>query len=390
MTATYQFLDPGRCSSVGGRSPPPTLGRQVDLVSFSDDRRKFLVRVDSPTDGPAYAYVDLDTKTGRWLADEFVDLKPDDISPVRSIAFKAKDGLPLTGYLTLPRGKEAKNLPLVVFPHGGPAARDEPGFDWWAQAMASRGYAVLQVNYRGSEGFGWSFLSAGFGQWGRKMQTDLSDGVRYLASQGTVDPKRVCIVGASYGGYAALAGAALDPGVYRCAAAVAGIADLAKFVGWAKSDAGGGEGVGVQRYWLRYMGPPATLAEISPAEQVAKVTIPVLLVHGKDDTVVPYAQPDDGGRSGRGGQTGGTRHDEVGGSLALTRRDAPADADRRRRLFGEEQPAAVRRWRRRPSEKHPAGRRQARGERRTPLSRRPCSNTQTATARAARSCAPPC
>ena len=155
--------------------------------------------------------------------------------------------------------------------------------------MASRGYAVLQVNYRGSEGFGWDFQAAGFGQWGRKMQTDLSDGVRYLAGEGTIDPARVCIVGASYGGYAALAGAALDSGVYRCAASVAGPADLRKFVAWWKSRRGD-QGIESKRYWLRYMGPETTLGEISPAEQAGKVQIPILLIHGKDDTVVPYEQ----------------------------------------------------------------------------------------------------
>jgi dipeptidyl aminopeptidase/acylaminoacyl peptidase len=122
------------------------------------------------------------------------------------------------------------------------------------------------------------------------MQTDLSDGVRYLAAQGVIDPKRVCIVGASYGGYAALAGAALDTGVYRCAVSVAGPSDLARFVSWSKSQ----NGVGAVRYWTRFMGAEAardpTLAEISPAAHVDRVTIPVLLIHGKDDTVVPLSQ----------------------------------------------------------------------------------------------------
>jgi dipeptidyl aminopeptidase/acylaminoacyl peptidase len=156
--------------------------------------------------------------------------------------------------------------------------------------MASRGYAVLQVNFRGSDGLGASFLQAGFGQWGRKMQTDLSDGVRFLASQGTIDPKRVCIVGASYGGYAALAGAALDAGVYRCAVSVAGIGDLARFVTWSKAQ----NGVSAFRYWTRFMGAEnadaPTLAAISPAAHVDRVGIPILLVHGRDDTVVPLEQ----------------------------------------------------------------------------------------------------
>jgi dipeptidyl aminopeptidase/acylaminoacyl peptidase len=276
-------------ASVAGAFP----GQRPELASSSDDRQRMVLHLDSPTDGPGYALVDLATHTSQWLGSEYPGLAPADISPVQPVRFRAADGLPITGYLTLPRGRDAKNLPLVVFPHGGPAARDEPSFDWWAQAMASRGYAVLQVNYRGSEGFGRPFLEAGFGEWGRKMQTDLSDGVRYLTARGTIDSKRVCIVGASYGGYAALAGATLDPGVYRCAVDVSGPAELARFINWGKAKAGD-DGVAGQRYWMRYMGVSTLndphLADISPADQAAKSTIPVLIIHGKDDTVVPFEQ----------------------------------------------------------------------------------------------------
>jgi dipeptidyl aminopeptidase/acylaminoacyl peptidase len=263
------------------------------LVSASDDRQRLVVKLDSPTDGPGYALVDLTTHGSQWLGAEYPGLDVADISQVRPVRFKAADGLSISGYLTLPSGRDPKNLPLVVFPHGGPAARDGPGFDWWAQAMASRGYAVLQVNYRGSDGLGRAFLEAGFGEWGRKMQTDLSDGVRDLAAQGIVDPKRVCIVGASYGGYAALAGATLDPGVYRCAVDVSGPAELAKFIAWGNTRAGD-EGVAGERYWMRYMGAGALndprLTAISPADRADKVTIPILIIHGKDDTVVPFEQ----------------------------------------------------------------------------------------------------
>ena len=265
-------------------------GQRVTLESWSTDRRKIVVSVDSGKDSPAYALVDLAAHSASWLGAEYVDVKPDDVAPRTPISFKAADGLPLSGYLTLPNGRAARGLPLIVFPHGGPAVRDTPGFDWWAQAMARRGYAVLQVNYRGSDGFGAKHLEAGYGQWGRKMQTDLSDGVRYLAGQGTIDPKRVCVVGASYGGYAALAGVALDPEVYRCAVSVAGLADLRRFVTWAR----GASGSGAYRYWNRFMGSEdnrdAALAEISPAAHVDRVTAPVLLIHGKDDTVVPLEQ----------------------------------------------------------------------------------------------------
>lgn len=268
-------------------------GDQVSLESWSDDQRKVVVKVDSPTLGPAYALVDLDAKTARWLGDIYRGLTSDGVSEVRPIKYKAADGLEISGYLTLPRGKDPKALPLVVMPHGGPAARDEPGFDWWSQALASRGYAVLQPNFRGSDGFGQAFLEKGYGQWGKAMQTDLSDGVRYLAKQGTIDPKRVCIVGASYGGYAALAGATLDRGVYRCASSVAGPSELRRFVfdGNRRFETSNNSG---QRYWLRFMGAEGLkdpdLALISPAKMADKVEIPLQLIHGKDDTTVPYVQ----------------------------------------------------------------------------------------------------
>jgi dipeptidyl aminopeptidase/acylaminoacyl peptidase len=265
-------------------------GDQVQLVSLSADHRKLVVRDDSPTMGAAYCLIDLDAKALHWLGPIYDQLTQNDIAPVQPVSFTAQDGLKMTGYLTLPRGKPAKDLPLIVLPHGGPAARDEPFFDWWAQAMASRGYAVLQVNYRGSDGFGWDFLSAGFGQWGLKMQTDLSDGVRYLASQGTIDPKRVCIVGASYGGYAALAGATLDPGVYRCAVSIAGPSDLSQMVGRAQYQ----QDITGERYWDRFMGASGPgdhhLQDISPAAHADRATIPILLIHGQDDTVVPFGQ----------------------------------------------------------------------------------------------------
>jgi dipeptidyl aminopeptidase/acylaminoacyl peptidase len=151
---------------------------------------------------------------------------------------------------------------------------------------------VLRPNFRGSMTTQ-SFMTAGYGQWGRKMQTDLSDGVRYLAKQGTIDPARVCIVGASYGGYAALAGVTLDPGVYRCAVSVAGISDLKRMLKWEKEREYGGDHVGT-RYWNRYMGvtgpdDPA-LDAISPIKHLDRVNVPVLLIHGKDDTVVAYEQ----------------------------------------------------------------------------------------------------
>lgn len=285
----YSFYDPADAQvwrAVEGAFP----GDGVRPVAWSQDRKTILVRVDSATAGPAYSVVDLANRKASWLGAEYETLKPEDISPVKALNFKAADGRALSGYLTLPRGRPAKGLPLIVFPHGGPAARDVPGFDWWAQAMASRGYAVLQVNFRGSDGFGLEHMKAGFGEWGRKMQSDVSDGVRYLAGEGTIDPKRVCIVGASYGGYAALAGVTLESGVYRCAVSFGGVSDLKRMLTYDR-DRGGRSSV---RYWTRFMGAQnlgdPVLATYSPALQAQQASAPILLIHGKDDTVVPLEQ----------------------------------------------------------------------------------------------------
>ncbi|MDB5447199.1 MAG: prolyl oligopeptidase family protein [Phenylobacterium sp.] len=265
-------------------------GDIVTLQSWSDDRKRIVVRVDSARLGPAYALVDLIKGDAKWLGAEYAGVKAEDISPVQPVRYKAADGLEITGYLTLPRGRDPHGLPLVVLAHGGPAARDTPGFDWWAQALAAQGYAVLQANFRGSAGLGGDFYAAGFGQFGRKMQTDLSDGVRYLAQTGAIDPKRVCIVGASYGGYAALAGATLETGVYRCAVSYAGPSDMATQI----TDSRQKGGRDSQLYWERYIGAKnlddPLMAKISPASHAAEAAIPVLLIHGKDDTVVPIQQ----------------------------------------------------------------------------------------------------
>jgi dipeptidyl aminopeptidase/acylaminoacyl peptidase len=268
-------------------------GEQVDFVSMTADHSKVVVEAFGGPDGAAYLLVDLATGHATAIGDLYTGVPPEQVATVQSITYPAADGLSVTAYLTLPKGRPAKGLPLIVFPHGGPHSRDSFRFDWWAQAMAAQGYAVLQPQFRGSDGLGGDLLRAGFGQFGRKMQTDLSDGVDYLAKQGTIDPKRACIVGASYGGYAALAGVTVQTGVYRCAVSVAGISDLKRFLFTQRVESGRADSPDV-RFWKRFIGVTAdsdpVIDAYSPDKLAAKVAVPIMLVHGRDDTRVQFEQ----------------------------------------------------------------------------------------------------
>jgi dipeptidyl aminopeptidase/acylaminoacyl peptidase len=264
--------------------------RQVTLTSWSADFSKLVLYVDAGAGSPGYYLFDVTAKRVTPLGSDYPGVAPTEVAEVRPVYYTAADGMPIEAYLTLPRGREAKGLPLVVLPHGGPRARDAAGFDWIAQGLASRGYAVLQANFRGSTGYGRAFKRAGYGEWGGKMQTDLSDGVAWLAKEGVVDAKRACILGASYGGYAALAGVTLEQGVYRCAVSIAGVADLPKMM----SDDLLNYGTTSARlrderrlFGVEQPNDPK-LAARSPAQQAAKANAPILLIHGRDDTVVEY------------------------------------------------------------------------------------------------------
>lgn len=262
------------------------------LMSWSRDYSRVLIYGERGQDGGAYYVFTVADGRLERLAYAYPEVAAAaSASQRQAITYRARDGTRIPAYLTTPGG-EARNLPLIVLVHGGPTARDTMDFDWWAAFLASRGYAVLQPNYRGSSGYGAAWQRAGYGQWGGLMQTDVEDGVQAMAQSGIADSARVCIVGASYGGYAALAGATLTPDRYRCAVSVAGVSDLIEFA--RRVDWSVGSDSGLSEAWRIQIGDRQADAErlraVSPALLAERVQIPILLIHGTDDTVVPIAQ----------------------------------------------------------------------------------------------------
>ncbi|MBS0472341.1 MAG: S9 family peptidase [Proteobacteria bacterium] len=265
-------------------------GQIAHAVSLTRDGRTAIVEAEAPTMPPAYYYLDRSTDRATPIASEYPGLTSADLGEMRPYDYEARDGAKIHGFLTTPPGrKDAKGLPLVVMPHGGPDARDAIGFDWWAQFLANRGYAVFQPNYRGSTGYGRAYQAAGFQQWGLRMQDDITDGVKALIADGTANAKRICIVGASYGGYAALAGATFTPDLYACAVSFAGVSDLDRMLTEEKHSFG--DHSGVVSFWESRIGiDEAKLDAVSPALHADQVKIPILLMHGKLDTTVRIAQ----------------------------------------------------------------------------------------------------
>ena len=263
-------------SSVGARN--------AHIVSWNRDFTTLMIAIEStqrptdyyiyrPAEGVMHIFARADDKFG-----------PTGWGNVSTIRYKARDGLEIQAVMTLPKDRPAKNLPLIMMPHGGPFARDDESYDYWAQFLASRGYAVLQPNYRGSSGYGTAFADKGKGQWGLAMQDDLTDAVKWAASQGIADAGRVCIVGASYGGYAALRAAQRDKGVYRCAVSFAGVADLPGLLRYDSSF------LNASRTRDSWLTKAPDLKGVSPINFAADFSIPVLLMHGKADLRVPVKQ----------------------------------------------------------------------------------------------------
>jgi dipeptidyl aminopeptidase/acylaminoacyl peptidase len=282
--ARVQWLDAGLAATQSDLDKAVGAGRAY-IASWSQDQQSLLVKVGGPDQAGAYFLYNRATG-GSMRRVGFADegLKMRRFAPVTTIRYKARDGLEIAAVLTLPNGRRAKDLPLILLPHGGPAARDEEQWDWWVQFLAWRGYAVVQPNYRGSTGYGRAFYKKGDGEWGLKMQDDLNDAVTSLAAQGIVDPKRVCIVGASYGGYAALRGAQRDGGLFRCAISFAGVSDMAAITRYDSQFLYG------NTYKADLKKKALDFAAVSPIKHAEQFGTPTLLVHGKADLTVPVDQ----------------------------------------------------------------------------------------------------
>ena len=286
------FIDPD-LARVQARLDKALPGADNLIINMSRNRDRFLIR-SGRSDDPGVFYL-LDGKKGamKIIFAQYPDVPETSLSVTRQVSFKARDGLTIPAYLTLPRGRPDRSLPLILLPHGGPFARDTTDYDPWVQFFASRGYAVLQPQFRGTTGFGRQFVERGYGEWGRKMQDDLDDGLAWLVAQGTVDPKRVCIVGASYGGYAALWGAIRNPDKYRCAISWAGVTDLKTMLDYDRSLFAATR---YYRHWRNHItgvNKKDNLVDFSPLRQARSLRVPVLVGHGRKDKNVPVSQSEE-------------------------------------------------------------------------------------------------
>jgi dipeptidyl aminopeptidase/acylaminoacyl peptidase len=266
-------------------------GKEVGRISVTNDEHLWLVGANGDTEpGETYLF----DRTTHKLTLQFKvreNLARESLAEMKPVSYKSSDGLLIPAYLTLPKGIPAKNLPAIIFPHGGPWGRDFWGYNGYAQFFANRGYAVLSMNFRGSTGYGKKFIDAGNKEWGRKMQDDVTWGAKYLVAEGIADPKRVGIFGGSYGGYATLAGVAFTPDVYAAAVDLFGPSNLITLMN------------SIPPYWeatrqmfYQRMGNPTTpegnalLIERSPLTSAARIKTPLLIAQGANDPRVNHAE----------------------------------------------------------------------------------------------------
>lgn len=295
FTPTYKFFNENldkRVKSIQDNFPE----HNVSIASHSPDWKHILVQVEG-SQFPGDYYLFSEGSQPKFITTRRPNIEPEDVNPIARVTFKARDGMPIPTLITIPRDhiSDMTNLPAVIMPHGGPAAYDEISFDYWAQALASQGYMVIMPQFRGSSGFGLDHELAGHGEWGGKMQDDVTDALKFAIDKGMVDPERVCIVGASYGGYSALAGGAFTPDLYKCVVSINGIGDLKDFRNWIRNRSG--RSSASVAYWETQIGGEEYTDEIaesrSPARHAQNFRAPVLLIHAEDDEIVDIRQSED-------------------------------------------------------------------------------------------------
>lgn len=286
---TYSFIDNGSTKSAQLKSLIQALqGQQVQLVSSTSDGKLSIVYASSDSNPGDYYLFNANTNNLGRLFSSMAWINPEQMAKTKPINFETRDGKTIYGYLTIPNNVETKNLPLVVMPHGGPhGPRDWWGYDPDSQLLASRGMAVLKVNFRGSGGYGRDFEHSGHRKWGSEIQFDIIDGVKHLISEGTADKDNICIMGASFGGYSALQSSILEPDMFKCAIGVVGVYDLPLMFeegDVAERDSG-------QTFLKKVLGTDeANLKAFSPSYNIDKLKAPVLIVHGGEDQRAPIEQ----------------------------------------------------------------------------------------------------
>ena len=289
-TPRVKWLDPefAKIQVAVDRALPKTANM---LVNQSRDDNQLLFLAYSDRDAGTYYLLDRTAHSFKSIGQCRDWIKPSQMSPTFGIHYEARDGQTINGYLTVPVGHEPRGLPLVVMPHGGPWVRDVWGFDPDVQLLASRGYAVLQMNYRGSRGYGSTFEALGHRQIGGAIQDDIEDGTKWAVAAGVADPKRIAICGASYGGYSALFALGKSPGLYQCGISINGVTDWSEMLDRTTHDP---ILIFARERWTQEIGDPedneSRLREISPVSFADKITVPALIIQARDDRTVPQSQ----------------------------------------------------------------------------------------------------
>lgn len=288
----YRFLD--RTLAAHAKGVTGYLGQEVSVRPYdiSKDHKRLIFFASGPRQPGAFWLYDTGRAKLEMLGERKPWLKADRLAPMKTLSVKARDGVALTAYLTTPIGVTKGPRPLVVLPHGGPESRDRLDFDPMVQTFAARGWLVLQPNFRGSDGYGRAFADLGRRHWGDKMQEDIDDCVAQVLASGLIDPARIAICGASYGGYAALMGGMRRPELYKAVVSIAGVSDLPEMLTYSRNEDGADSPA--YAYWRKTIGDPRTdqamLEAASPTRHAGAFRAPVLLLHGTEDGIVPPKQ----------------------------------------------------------------------------------------------------